>query len=66
MATRSRNSGFVKQGQVMGQFKALAKKKELRNEAVTHAKAAAKKNAAYRATLEEKPRMSMKFLTTGK
>lgn len=66
MAKGSRNSGFVKQEQIMGQFKALAKKKELRNEGIAYAKAAGKKNAEYQKSIEEQPRMSMKFLTTGK
>jgi hypothetical protein len=69
MAKKSRNSGFERQGAVMGQFRRDARSRG-GSEIVKQAKEAGRKNAEYRARKEaekaNEPRMSPRFLTTGK
>ena len=69
MAKRSRNSGFERQGAVMGQFRRDARSSN-ENCAVMQAIRAGKKNAEYRAKQqakqEAKPQFSPKFIHTGK
>ena len=69
MAKKSRNSGFERQGAVMGQFRRDARGNGV-SEIVKQAKEAGRKNAEYRARKEaeaaKEPKMSPRFLTTGK
>jgi ATP:corrinoid adenosyltransferase len=69
MAKGSRNSGFERQGAVMGQFRRDARSSNA-NCAVMQAIKAGKKNAEYRAKREAeqaaKPQFSPKFLHTGR
>ena len=69
MAKRSQNSGFERQGAVMGQFRRDARSSNA-NCAVMQAIRAGKKNAEYRvkqqAKQEAKPLFSPKFMHTGR
>jgi hypothetical protein len=70
MAKKSSNSGFERQEAVMSQFRRDARSKDTGNSAVAQALRAGKKNAEYRAKRQAeeaaKPRVSFKFLSTGK
>ena len=70
MAKKNSNSGFERQGAVMGQFRRDARSKDTGNSAVAVALRNSKKKAEYqakkKAELESQPRMSLRFLTTGK
>ena len=69
MAKRTRNSGFERQGAVIGQFHVDARSSNA-NCAVMQAIRAGKKNAEYRAKQqakqEAKPLFSPKFMHTGR
>jgi hypothetical protein len=69
MAKRSQNSGFERQGAVIGQFHRDARSSNA-NCAVMQAIRAGKKNAEYRAKQqakqEAKPLFSPKFMHTGR
>ena len=69
MAKKSRNSGFERQGAVMGQFRRDSRGTGV-SEIVKQAKEAGRKQREYqakkKAELEAQPRMSPRFLTTGK
>jgi hypothetical protein len=69
MAKSNRNSGFERQEAVMGQFRRDARDRS-GSEIVKQAKEAGRKQREYqakkKAELEAQPRMSPRFLTTGK
>ena len=69
MAKKNSNSGFERQGAVMGQFRRDARSKDTGNSAVAVALRNSKKKAEYQAKVKaqgEKPRVSFRFLSTGK
>ncbi len=65
MAKKDRNSGFERQGAVMGQFQRDAKAGG-NTTTVAQAKKQGERNAEYRAKVEKPIRVSFKFLSTGK
>ena len=65
MAKKDRNSGFERQGAVMGQFQRDAKAGG-NTTTVAQAKQQGERNAEYRAKVEKSIRVSFKFLSTGK
>ena len=65
MAKKDRNSGFERQGAVMGQFQRDAKAGG-NTTTVAQAKTQGERNAEYRAKVEKPIRVSFKFLSTGK
>ena len=65
MAKKDRNSGFERQGAVMGQFQRDAKAGG-NTTTVAEAKRQGERNTEYRAKVEKPIRVSFKFLSTGK
>ena len=65
MAKKDRNSGFERQGAVMGQFQRDAKAGG-NTATAAQAKKQGERNAEYRAKVEKPIRVSFKFLSTGK
>ena len=65
MAKKDRNSGFERQGAVMGQFQRDAKVGG-NTTTVAQAKQQGARNAEYRAKVEKPIRVSFKFKITGK
>ena len=66
MAKKGRNSGFERQGAVMGQLMRDAKAPVSQSSAVAVAMRGAAARAEYRAKVEKPARVSFKFLATGK
>ena len=66
MAKKGRNSGFERQGAVMGQLMRDAKAPVSQSSAVAVAMRGAEARAEYRAKVEKPVRVSFKFLATGK
>jgi thiazole synthase ThiGH ThiG subunit len=70
MAKKNSNSGFERQGAVMGRFRREAKAPVSQSSAVAVAIQAGKQNRAYQEEQKRKaaeaPRFSSKFLATGK
>ena len=70
MAKKVKNSGIERQAAIMGSFQAIAKAGESGSSAAAQCIAQGVKTAAQRAELrakrEAEPRMSFRFLATGK
>ena len=70
MAKKNSNSGFVRQGAIMSQFSREAKAPISSSNAVAQSVKGQKERAEYRAEQTRKaaeaPRMSFRFLATGK
>jgi hypothetical protein len=70
MAKKNSNSGFVRQGAIMSQFSREAKAPISSSNAVAQSVKGQKERAEYRAEQARKaaeaPRMSFRFLATGK
>ena len=65
MAKKAKNSGFERQGAVMGQFQRDARVGG-NTTTVAQAQKQGERNAEYRAKVEKPIRVSFRFLSTGK